>query len=250
MLQQTQVSRVIPAWESFLDALPTPEAAARAGQAAIVRRWEGMGYHRRAVALHRCATQIVERHGGVVPSSLEQLEALAGIGPYTARAVQAFAFEVDAAVVDTNVARIISRAVTGEPLRAKETQQIADLLVPPGEAWRHNQAMLDHGALTCRPTPQCGDCTLRRSCAWARSGFASPDPARTTAGTSRPQGRFEGSDRQLRGLILDAARKERTDPAWSAELDERFGAERVAQQTQVMIAEGLIVRRASGLRLA
>lgn len=250
MLQQTQVSRVIPAWEAFLTEMPSPAACAAAGQAHIVRRWEGMGYHRRAVALHRCATEIVELHGGDVPNSREELESLSGIGPYTARAVMAFAFEFDVAVVDTNVARIISRAVIGEPLSVQRTQHVADALVPKGQGWRHNQAMLDHGALICRARPDCAKCVLVRSCAWARSGFLEPDPARCTAGTARPQAKFEGSDRQLRGLLLDAARKESSAFSWRSDLENRFGAERVALTIDALVSEAIVVRSASGLRLA
>ena len=115
MLQQTQVSRAQHAWSSLLADLPNPAAAAAAGQADVVRRWEGLGYNRRAVGLYRAAVAMVEHHDGTVPDSLPELLALPGVGPYTARAVLAFAFEQDVAVVDVNVARVISRACGRSP---------------------------------------------------------------------------------------------------------------------------------------
>ena len=250
MLQQTQVSRVIPSWESFLDVMPTPQACAGAGQAEVVRRWEGLGYHRRAVALHRSAVEIVDRHHGVLPRDLDALLALSGVGPYTARAVLAFAFEEDVAVVDTNVARVLSRAVAGASLTASRAQALADALIPKGDAWRHNQAMLDLGALHCRARPLCDACPLRRSCVWNRAGRPAPDPALGSAGTSKPQSRFEGSDRQLRGRLLDSARKGQHRSLWSSDLEERFGADRVAHALRALESEGLVIYREGVLGLA
>lgn len=249
MLQQTQVRRVIPSWQLFLETMGTPAACASAGRSAVLRAWEGLGYHRRAVALHQAAVQIVERYGGEVPDELEALHSLPGVGPYTARAVLAFAFEADVAVVDTNVARILSRAVAGRPLTARESQALADRLVTPGRAWAHNQAMLDLGATTCAATPRCAACPLRRSCAWRRRGLEAPDPASTTAGTSRPQARFEGSDRQLRGRILAALRGSEPEASWRPEAQERFGTDRVASAVAALEAEGLARRGRSGLTL-
>jgi len=250
MLQQTQVARVVPAWERFLSEMGTPERCADAGRAAVVRRWEGLGYHRRAVALHATAVRLVEDHGGVVPSSLDDLLALPGVGPYTARAVLAFAFERDVAVVDTNVARVVSRAVAGRPLGARATQELADALVTTGRGWHHNQAMLDLGALACTARPACERCTLRRSCVWARAGNPAPDPARTTAGTSRPQPAFEGSNRQLRGRLLAAARRDAPEPSWRPALEAAFTAPRVASALTALIAEGMVAETEGRLELA
>ena len=241
MLQQTQVSRAETAWTSLLVDLPTPAAAAAAGQAELVRRWEGLGYNRRAVGLHRAAVVIVDRHRGAVPDDLDELLALPGVGPYTARAVLAFAFERDVAVVDTNVARIISRAVTGAPLSAPVLQRVADALVGEGDGWRHNQAMLDHGALVCTARgPACDGCALRRSCAWRRAGAENPDPSRTTAGTSHPQARFEGSVRQARGAVLDVLRRGPAGPPEVDRLRQRLGVDRVDRALAALVAEGLI----------
>ena len=251
MLQQTQVSRAIPAWTSLLTDMPNPRAAADAGQADIVRRWEGLGYNRRAVGLHRAAVAIVERHDGAVPDDLEQLLALPGVGPYTGRAVLAFAFERDVAVVDTNVARIIARAVAGRPLRALALQRTADGLVGPGDGWRHNQAMLDHGALLCTArAPSCAACPLRRSCTWRRAGSDAPDPARTTAGTSRPQTRFEGSARQARGEVLSVLRLGPAGPNQLHQLRRKLGDERTHDAIKALVGEGTIEWSGRTLHLA
>ena len=251
MLQQTQVARAIPAWESLLADLPDPAAAAAAGQAEMLRRWEGLGYNRRAVGLHRAAVVMVETHDGAVPQTLTELIGLPGIGPYTARAVLAFAYEQDVAVVDTNVARILSRAVVGSPLSAWELQRTADGLVSQGDGWRHNQAMLDHGALVCTArSPSCGTCSLRRSCAWRRGGPDRPDPARTTAGTSRPQPRFEGSTRQARGAILAALRRGPLALEASEHLRSALGADRFDQALDALVAEGVVARSGHDVRLA
>ena len=243
MLQQTQVSRAQHAWSSLLADLPNPAAAAAAGQADIVRRWEGLGYNRRAVGLYRAAVAMVEHHDGAVPASLPELLALPGVGPYTARAVLAFAFEQDVAVVDVNVARVISRAVAGRPLSTAILQRTADGLVGEGDGWRHNQALLDHGALVCTArTPSCEGCTLRRSCAWRRGGSTAPDPAATTAGTSRPQSRFEGSQRQARGAVLTLVRGGPADAAAIEALRRRHGEARIDAAIDALGAEGIVGR--------
>jgi A/G-specific adenine glycosylase len=207
MLQQTQVDRVLPRYLEVLERFPTPQACASATTADVVRAWAGLGYNRRAINLHRAATAIVEDHGGQVPGDLEQLLALPGVGPYTARAILAFAFEEDHGVVDTNAARFLSRAVAGERLGPRAAQRLADEQVPDGEGWAWNQAVLDLGATVCtKRTPRCDVCPLRANCAWARSGFPYPDPAEGSAGTSGKQSRFDGSDRQGRGRIIQALR--------------------------------------------
>ena len=150
MLQQTQALRVIPKWLAFGDAYPTPAACAAAPLGDVLRQWQGLGYPRRARNLHDAATAMVERHDGAVPDELDELLALPGIGPYTARAVLAFAFERDVAVVDTNIARVLAR-VTGERLTLRRVQAVADELVPAGDGWAWNQMLMDLGATVCRP---------------------------------------------------------------------------------------------------
>lgn len=206
MLQQTQVARVLPKYEAFLRRFPTPAACAEAPQAEVVTMWAGLGYNRRALQLHRAAAEVVERHGGNVPSTLDGLRSLPGVGPYTARAILAFAFEADAAVVDTNVARVLARRV-GRRLTAAEAQQAADDWLPNGAAWSWNQGLLDLGAGICTArSPSCDDCPVSTGCGWREGGNRVPDPAVGSAGVSGPQSRFVGSDRQGRGRLVDALR--------------------------------------------
>ncbi len=220
MLQQTQVARVIPKWEAFLGAFPTVAACASASQSEVVRMWEGLGYHRRAVNLHRLALAVASTHDGSFPRSLRALINLPGIGPYTARAVLAFAFEEDAAVVDTNVGRIVARSITGRPCSPAEAQSVADALSPSGGSWEWNQGMLDLGAIVCtKRQPSCGECPVAGICAWRRSG-GETDPAIGSAAVSGRQSRFEGSDRQGRGRLLSALRR---GPVGHPELGRAMG---------------------------
>ncbi|MDW3175908.1 MAG: A/G-specific adenine glycosylase [Acidimicrobiia bacterium] len=247
MTQQTQVARVIPKWQRFLDSFPTPTDAAAATSGDLVALWDGLGYNRRAVMLHRCANEIVQRHGGIVPDQLDALMALSGIGPYTARAVQAFAFEQDVAVVDTNVGRVLAR-IDGQTLAPKEAQLRADSLVPAGSGWMWNQALLDFGALVCtKRQPACATCPANEGCVWRGDG---PDPAIGSAAVSGGQSRFEGSDRQGRGRLVSALRSgpvKRSDAAdvmsWG---DDQPRANRIIAS---LLADGLVVEFDSNLRL-
>jgi A/G-specific adenine glycosylase len=241
MLQQTQVSRVVPRYEAFVVAFPTPAECAAAPCGAIVRAWEGLGYNRRAVNLHRAAVAVVERHGGTLPDDLDALLALPGIGPYTARAVLAFAFERDHGVVDTNAARFLARAVAGERLSAARAQRLADREVPPGQGWAWNQAVLDLGATICiKRRPRCGACPIAGSCAWAAAGFTATDPAEGSAGTSGRGSTFAGSDRQGRGRLVQALR---TGPVEVSRLAELTGwtedPERARRIADRLVGEGL-----------
>ena len=203
MLQQTQVPRVIPKWLAFCAAYPTPATCASAPLGQVLRHWQGLGYPRRARNLRDAATAMVERHNGAVPDELGALLALPGVGPYTARAVLAFAFERDVAVVDTNIARVLARA-TGDRLTMRRVQEIADELVPAGAGWAWNQMLMDLGATVCRPVPRCHDCPLAPSCAWHLAGRQDRDPSEGSAGVSTRQSPYEGSDRQARGAVMRA----------------------------------------------
>lgn len=250
MLQQTQVDRVVPRWGRFLERFPTTSACVDAGVGAVVEEWAGLGYNRRAVALHACATAVEQHHGGAFPDDLRGLSSLPGIGPYTARAVLAFAFERDVAVVDTNVGRILARTA-GRSLSGREAQDRADDLVPVGEGWAWNQAMLDLGATVCRKrTPRCEVCPVRGSCAWAAAGPDAPDPAVGSHAVSRPQSRFEGSFRQGRARLLDAVRSGRPLPPerWSATCrwsdaaaTNGFGAADARRAAESLVRDGLAV---------
>ena len=206
MLQQTQVARVLPKYHAFLRIFPTPAACAQAPVGDVVRMWAGLGYNRRAVNLHRAAIACVDEHEGQLPETLEELLALPGVGPYTARAVLAFAYEQDVAVLDTNAARVIAR-VGGSRLSLTDAQKAADDLVPSGNGWRWNQAILDLGATVCtKRAPRCERCPVFRSCAWFATGRTDHDPADGSGGTSGHQSVFAGSDRQGRGRLVDALR--------------------------------------------
>jgi A/G-specific adenine glycosylase len=207
MLQQTQVARVVPRYRSFLARFPDAVACADAAPGEVVRAWEGLGYNRRALNLHRAATRIRDEHDGVIPAELGALLDLPGVGPYTARAVLVFAFEQRHGVLDTNAARYPARAVAGRRLRPAEAQRLADDGVPDGAGWAWNQAVLDLGATVCvKRSPRCGRCPINTSCAWFVAGRPDPDPADGSAGVSARQPVFEGSDRQGRGRLVQALR--------------------------------------------
>jgi A/G-specific adenine glycosylase len=247
MLQQTQVARVLPRYDAFLNRWPTPAACAGASVGEVVSAWAGLGYNRRAVNLHRCATTVVADHGGRLPDSLPALLALPGIGPYTARAVLAFAHERDVGVVDTNAARVLARWAD-RSLRPAEVQRAADDAVPSAEGWSWNQAMLDLGATVCRSrSPCCGECPVSAWCGWYQSGLPAPDPAIGSAGVSGGQSRFEGSDRQGRGRLVDALRRGPVSPGDLAGTmgwrDDPDRAERVAA---TVVADGLAALDATG----
>jgi A/G-specific adenine glycosylase len=207
MLQQTQVDRVVGYYEKFLDAFPTAGECARASSGEVVRLWSGLGYNRRALNLHRAARSIAEEHGGIVPEDERALRALAGVGPYTARAVLSFAFEADVAVVDTNVVRVLARCIAGTGVTVRQAQSLADRLLPPSRSWEFNQAMFDVGATVCTAArPLCDRCPLRRQCRWRREGDADRDPWRASPSV-RSQAPFVGSDRQGRGRLVQALRQ-------------------------------------------
>lgn len=199
MLQQTSVARVLPKYEAFITAFPSPHDLARAPLGDALQLWLGLGYPRRCRNLRDAAIAICEQHAGTLPNNLDQLLALPGIGQYTARAVLAFAFKQDVGVVDVNVSRVLSR-LEGTPMAARALQVLANDLVPQSLAWEWNQVMMDFGAQQCTVRqPACSACPLRQLCIWHGDG---DDPAPASAGASKPQARFAGSDRQARGRAL------------------------------------------------
>lgn len=239
MLQQTQVDRVVQRWHRFLGRWPDTAACAAASLAEVLGEWQGLGYPRRAKALHATAREIQDHHGGRFPDRLDQLVALPGIGPYTARAVLAFAFEHDVAVLDTNVGRILARRA-GESLAPRVAQASADDWVPAGRGWAWNQGLLDLGATRCRPTaPRCDHCPVAAGCEWHRRGHPEPDPAAGSASVSRRQARFEGSARQARGKLLAALTE---GPLTS----EQVAAAHAGEVVESLVADGLVERLADG----
>ncbi len=249
MLQQTQVDRVARAWPAFLAAFPTVEALAAAPVAEVVTAWRGLGYNRRAVRLSEAARRIVDEHGGRVPAEVAALERLPGVGAYTARAVAAFAFGRPAAPVDTNVARVLARAVAGAPLTARRGQELADGLVPADRAAAWNHALMDLGSRHCTArSPRCPTCPLAARCVWYATG--GQDPATGGARRPRPQGRFEGSDRWYRGRLVDALRQG-TMP-WEAVEASLTGLDEDGRRRIVdgLAADGLVAAGDEGLALA
>ncbi len=211
MLQQTQVDRVIPYYERWLEQFPDVTALAYAPTADVITAWAGLGYNRRAVNLQRTARFVVEERGGVFPSEVADLLTLPGIGPYTSGAIAAFAFEQDAAFIDTNMRRVLHRVAFGpdvpDQLRHdREVIPVARQMVPPGRGWEWNQALIEFGALQCTARkPACLICPLRPECA--------SYPAILGALASVPRGSrkkaevpFEGSNRFYRGRVIDALR--------------------------------------------
>jgi A/G-specific adenine glycosylase len=248
MLQQTQVARVVPRYHRFLVRFPTPAACAAAPASDVIAEWAGLGYNRRALGLHRAAAEMVERHRGHVPCDLAALQALPGIGPYTARAVLAFAFGADVGVVEVNSARVLARAFAGRRLSPGQAQRLADDLVPPGEGWAWNQALLDVGALACGKRVQsCGECPVRPWCAWSAAGRAAPDPAEGSAGAGSRQTTFAGSDRQGRGRLVDALRR---GPVPVVDVAQAAGwpddPDRAHRVAAALVADGLAVPSSDG----
>lgn len=208
MLQQTPVARVVPAIASWLRTWPTPAMLAASPPADAVRAWGRLGYPRRALWLREAAGQIVERHRGRVPEDLDALLALRGVGDYTARAVAVFAFGQRHPVVDTNTRRVITRAVAGqaEPAPPSLSRDLVamDALLPEDddEARVFNAAIMELGAIVCTArAPRCDDCPIRDRCAWRAAGRPPYDGPRRAR-----QKRFEGSDRHVRGLIMQELR--------------------------------------------
>ncbi|CAB4367542.1 unannotated protein [freshwater metagenome] len=245
MLQQTSVARVMPKYEAFLEAFPTPGALAQAPLGDALRLWSGLGYPRRCRNLQATAVVLHEKFDDLMPDSLDELLALPGIGQYTARAVLAFAYRIDVAVVDVNVSRVLSR-LEGVPMKARALQDLANELIPEGLAWEWNQVMMDFGARHCTVrSPQCDTCPVRSQCKYKGVG---DDPAQLSAGVSKPQARFEGSDRQARGRALRAVSSgalQVNDVVEAMGVDEQ----RALVLITSLISEGLLERTDSTITL-
>lgn len=206
MLQQTPVDRVLPVWHTWLERWPTPAALAADAPGEAIRAWGRLGYPRRARRLHESATVIVERHGGEIPDSEEDLLALPGVGDYTAAAIRAFAFGQRSIVLDTNIRRVIARTLDAQAsapahIRRGERQRADDLWPRTNaESARWSAAVMEFGALVCTArTPHCSACPVIDTCAWTAAG----QPAGESA---RRQPRYEGSDREVRGRLMQIVR--------------------------------------------
>jgi A/G-specific adenine glycosylase len=241
MLQQTQTSRVIGPWTRFLETFPTPTSCADASLSEVLRLWSGLGYHRRAKALHDAATTIRDDFDGVVPQRVNELRRLAGVGEYTANAVGSFAFGHRVAVVDTNVGRVLARAVANRTLTVAEARVEANGLLPRESVASFNQAMLDLGAQFCTSSPRCETCPVARVCKWNLEG--GPDPAPRSAGVSRPQPTFQGSNRQARGRVLAVLREGPRSMQQLLSAVESVERSRGATLVDALVADGLVERR-------
>lgn len=224
MLQQTQVDRVIPYYERFLERFPTAEALAAAPTAEVIQAWAGLGYNRRAVNLQRTAQAVVNEHGGQFPRDLETLRGLPGIGPYTAGAIACFAFEDDVAFIDTNMRRVIHRIFFGVDVPQavatdREIMEVARRLVPPGQGWEWNQGLIEFGALQCTARrPACVICPAQADC---RAFPAVQSAIQTLPAGARLKREtpFKQSNRFYRGRVL-AALREQGDDAGGMSLTE------------------------------
>lgn len=251
MLQQTPVVRVIPRLEQWLDRWPTPADLAASPPGDAVRAWERLGYPRRALNLHAAATVITERHGNVVPSDVGDLLALPGIGDYTARAVASFAYGMRHPVVDTNVRRVLARAVAGRgeagPPSTRRDLAAMEAVLPidPAAAQLANAAVMELGAVVCTArAPRCDACPLVDSCAWRAAGYPPYEGPKAAA-----QKRFEGSDRQVRGLIMAELRGSDI-PVTALEIEQLWPD--TAQRDRALaglIADGLVVAGDDGFEL-
>jgi A/G-specific adenine glycosylase len=205
MLQQTPVARVLPVFEAWMDRWPTPAALAAESSGDAVRAWGRLGYPRRALRLHAAAVAIVEHHGGEVPGDIDELRALPGVGDYTASAIASFAFGQRHVVLDTNVRRLFARVVEGSEfptpnISAAERALAADLL-PVRDAHRWAAATMELGAVVCTArSPRCGTCPIADRCAWDLAGRPVHD------GPARRGQAYAGTDRQVRGRLLDVLR--------------------------------------------
>ena len=215
MSQQTQMSRVVPYWESWMAVWPDAAALAVASTAEVITAWGRLGYPRRALRLQECARVVAEEYANELPHTYEELVALPGVGDYTASAVLSFAFGERVAVIDTNIRRVLSRVFLGVESRggaaSRAERELAWCVLPEEMPERDasglsviwNQAVMELGATVCTAkAPQCGDCPLRDECAFLAAGLPGLGERRT-----RPRQRFQGTDRQVRGIILNALRQ-------------------------------------------
>jgi len=246
MLQQTPVSRVLPAHAAWLQRWPEPAALAAASPADAVRQWDRLGYPRRAVRLHESSGIITDRYGGQVPSSADQLESLPGVGSYTAAAVASFAFGRRHAVLDTNVRRVLARLVTGAFLPAATPtaaeRQLAQTLLPEDGrlAARWSVGVMELGALICTAArPRCGECPLAAGCAWLRLG-------RPTTPARRLAPAYLGSDRQCRGRLLAHLRASAVPVPADILATAWHDPAQYSRSLATLIADGLVIQCPDG----
>ena len=243
MLQQTPVARVLPVYEAWMERWPTPAGLAAVPAGEAVRAWGRLGYPRRALRLHACAVAVTEQHGGRVPDDHAELLALPGVGDYTAAAVASFAYGRSHAVLDTNVRRVLGRAISGTefppPSVTRAEKDLALELVPAEHPELWAVAVMELGALVCTAaSPRCDACPISEQCAWRAAGRPPYD------GPPRRGQAYDGTDRQCRGRLL-AALRDSHGPVSRAHLEAQW-SEAVQRERclESLLADGLVVRRA------
>jgi A/G-specific adenine glycosylase len=248
MLQQTPVARVLPVYDAWLERWPTPAKLAAEASGEAVRAWGRLGYPRRALRLHACAVAITEQHGGEVPDGYAELRALPGVGDYTAAAIASFAFGRSHAVLDTNVRRVLGRAVSATEFPSasvtRAEKALAEALVPEEHPETWAVAVMELGALVCTANgPRCDSCPIVEQCAWQHAGRPAYD------GPQRRGQTYAGTDRQCRGRLLAVLRdtdgvvpKNRLDTVWP-DTSQRERA------LAGLLADGLVVPRDGGYSL-
>ncbi len=246
MLQQTPVARVLSIWPDWVRRWPSASATAAASAADVLRAWGKLGYPRRAKRLHECATVIARDHDDVVPDDVDTLLALPGVGSYTARAIACFAYRKPVPVVDTNVRRVVARTVhgladAGAPSAVRDHADVAALLPAAETAAGFSVALMELGAIVCTArAPKCGLCPLRE-CAWRLAGYPPPQ------GLSRRAQGYAGTDRQVRGRLLDILRA-KDSPVTRAELDVAWLTDTRQRERALdsLLADGLVTRTVDG----
>jgi A/G-specific adenine glycosylase len=255
MLQQTQVERVIPKYHAFLALFPTVADLANAPTSAVITAWQGLGYNRRAVYLQRTAHAVQHQYAGEFPRSVAELRALPGIGPYTAGAIACFAFEQDVGFLDTNIRRVIVRLHHDPTTETNERDlwQLAEQLVPQEQGWWWNQAIMELGALICTAQrPKCVQCPLRGHCHDYQARLvadeqllATPTPPHKRVAERKKSEPFLGSNRYIRGRIIDALRAQapQTPEQLCAHIQQSYPAldqQRLEHLLHGLMADGLI----------
>jgi A/G-specific adenine glycosylase len=242
MLQQTQAARVEPIFETFVARFPNIETLAGASRADVLRAWAGLGYNRRAIALHEAARALARDHGGRVPRDVTDLRRLPGVGPYTAAAVASVGHGLPLAAMDTNVRRICARVVHGaesDEVPTERLQADAQAWLDPADPRGWNQALMDLGRAVCRPKPRCEECPLERACRFRAAG-------RTAKPSGRRQAPFAGSTRQVRGAIVDALREVRSASADALADSTGHPPSAIGSATRSLIADGIVERTRAG----
>jgi len=248
MLQQTPVVRVLPVYETWMERWPAPRDLAAEPSGEAVRAWGRLGYPRRALRLHACAVAITDDHGGEVPDRYDDLRALPGIGDYTAAAIASFAFGRSHPVLDTNVRRVLGRAISATEFPpasvTRAERELAAALVPDEHPELWAVGVMELGALVCTAAnPRCDACPVIDRCAWQQAGRPAYD------GPPRRGQTYAGTDRQCRGRLLAVLRdaesvvpQHRLDAAWDD----------VAQRTRALASlldDGLVVASDEGYAL-